>query len=196
MARRRTLLRTWRRVVAYGPALVVIVAGGWQATTWWLERSDRARDDANNRQERARGDEANRQQAMKIALRESQKTFLERQLQLYFEVSRVTAKLATLPARLPDTGPADNETYEWANRRFWELYWGELSVVESPEVARAMVDFGEQLRKVTDCRAANEGDCRSQQEQLSGLSYKLAGRLRESIQAGWDYALPRTDPKK
>jgi hypothetical protein len=185
MARRRRFLRTWRRIVAYGPALVVIVAGGWQATTWWLERS-----------ERAAHDDENRKQAYRIALRESQKTFLERQLQLYFEVSRVTAKLASLPAKLPDSGPANNETYEWANRRFWELYWGELSIVESPDVARAMVAFGEQLQKVTDCYAAKKPNCSSEQGQLTTLSYRLAGRLRESIQAGWGYSLPATEQKK
>jgi hypothetical protein len=156
----------------------VIVAGGWQATTWWLERSERA------------------VSAEKNALRDSQKTFLERQLQLYFEVSRVTAKLATLPAKLPDNGPANNETYEWANRRFWELYWDELSIVESPDVARAMVAFGEQLRKVTDCYAGKKPDCGSEQGQLTALSYRLAGKLRESIQIGWGYSLPETEQKK
>jgi hypothetical protein len=59
-----------------------------------------------------------------------------------------------------------------------------------------MVMFGNQLRNVTDCYAAKKPDCGAEQGQLTSLSYQLAGRLRQSIEMGWGYALPPTGAKQ
>ena len=64
--------------------------------------------------------------------------FLERQLELYFEVAAVTGKIATA---------SEGADKELAKRRFRELYWGELAVVEDFEVQRAMVEFELVLRR-------------------------------------------------
>ncbi len=56
--------------------------------------------------------------------RESQKPFLDQQFKLYTEATTVAAKIAI---RGPDR--TRNEV-----QRFWELYWGELSMVESRQV--------------------------------------------------------------
>jgi hypothetical protein len=86
--------------------------------TWVAQREEVAK--AQRRQE---------DQAHEIALRESQKPFLEKQLAFYFEAAKVTSKLATLV--IHDQLTLD----DWlsARKRFWELYWGKLGVVESGE---------------------------------------------------------------
>lgn len=40
---------------------------------------------------------------------------------------------------------ADVEQVRHFQQQFWELYWGELAIVESPEVESAMVAFGKSL---------------------------------------------------
>jgi hypothetical protein len=68
----------------------------------------------------------------------NRRPFLQKQLDLCFEVSDTAARSASEP------DPA-----EWENQRrtLWRLYWGTLSIVEDPDVARAMVNFGVLLDK-------------------------------------------------
>lgn len=68
---------------------------------------------------------------------ESTRPFLERQLALYSEAARVCAQIASSPR--PE-----------AVARFWELYWGELALVENKEVEAAMVQFGQALHYMPD----------------------------------------------
>ena len=162
--------RLWRGV-AYAPAVVVVVGGLWTGIVWLVERSDSA------------------QKERELAVRESRRPFLEKQPLFYFETVRVTAKLATLPRTgVSDKGPGDKETWDWAKRRFWELYWGELGVVESREVAAAMVRFGQVLTNMDGCAADDQ--CAIEQGKLRGLSLAIASEMRKSIQADWGYALP------
>lgn len=65
--------------------------------------------------------------------RELRKPFDEKQLQLYADAGRVAARLA-----FTDNAQA-NADGTWI--RFWELYWGELPFVESPEMRSHMFDF-------------------------------------------------------
>jgi hypothetical protein len=175
---RTPLLQVWDFVVKYGPAIAVIIYGVWTAGVWYVGRQDEAA------------------KASEIALRESQKPFLEKQLAFYFEVAKVGGKLATLPPILAEY-PKDQrfaEDWGWARRRFWELYWGELSVVESPEVARAMFGFGTALRDIERCVDARESDCPAKQVNLHGPSLDLAHKIRESIEKGWGYQLNPLPP--
>src|SRR5262249_7708203 len=131
----------------------------------------------------------------RLAVRESQKPFLERQLAFYFEAAKVTAKLATLPPIQTSDDFAKHRTLEdwaWARRRFWELYWGELGVVESPEVASAMVDFGTALGEVEECVDAG-GHCIEKQRGLKGYSITLSHKIRASVEQGWGYKLPKPE---
>lgn len=91
---------------------------------------------------------------------------------------------------------APNEP-EWssARKRFWELYWGELGVVESPEVGSAMVAFGQNLRSIEKCVDDRKG-CDGMQEPLAGKALGLAHSVRGSIQNGWGYQLPELSSKK
>ena len=96
---------------------------------------------------------------------EIKKSFLERQLNLYTEATLTASKLAT------------NETPEEFDRhykRFWELYWGELALVESKDVEGAMVSLGKELKK-----------SKPDKEKLQTLSLNLAHACRLSIHQSW-----------
>jgi len=182
-SRARWRRRIWRRLITYAPAVVVVAGGVWTVVTWWVAQSDEA-----HKNQRARED------ALRVSTRESQKPFLEKQLQFYFEAARVTAKLATLsPSHEATTAAPEN--WEWARRRFWELYWGELGVVESPDVAGAMVRFGHRLNEVAVCFERKEANCQVKQATLEGLSLDLAREIRKSIELGWGYSLPNIGGK-
>jgi hypothetical protein len=99
---------------------------------------------------------------LEILLRESQKTFLDRQLQIYFEAVKAVAQLGTLV-----NGPTFGELKE----RFWELYWGALSVVESQDVENKMVTIGKILKAVDFIRAQDKsaGVAGNDREQLKEM---------------------------
>jgi hypothetical protein len=91
---------------------------------------------------------------------EATRPFLELQLKLYTEAALVTGKIATASGTQQDVD------------RFWQLYTGELALVEDPEVAKAMIAYGEALK-------ANK------QGSLGGLAIALAHRMRESLARSW-----------
>jgi hypothetical protein len=95
---------------------------------------------------------------------EATQPFLERQLKLYTEVSQVAALIAT-----------SDDSYEKtkATQRFWELYWGELALVENQEVESAMVAMGRSIE------GSAEHDERKQ------LSLQLAHACRKSLDRSW-----------
>jgi hypothetical protein len=95
---------------------------------------------------------------------EATKPFLERQLKLYTEASQVAATIATT---------ADARERSKATRRFWELYWGELALVENQEVETAMVAFGDALGRSAP------------QAALQQLSLRLARVCRISLDRSW-----------
>ncbi|WP_162917088.1 ATP synthase subunit B family protein [Dongia deserti] len=72
---------------------------------------------------------------------EATRPFLEMQLKLYTEAAQVTSRIAT--------GSGDTSADQ---RRFWELYTGELSMVEDGAVSKAMVEFGTALEGNADRR--------------------------------------------
>jgi hypothetical protein len=169
--------RVWDLILKYGPGIAVIVGAIWTVVTWYQQREDALA--AVKRQT---------EQTHEIALRESQKPFLEKQLAFYFEAAKVTSKLATLAPPAGHEQPA-SEDWTWARKRFWELYWGELGVVESPQVASAMVNFGNTLKEVEGCVTSGE-PCTERQRALTGASLSLAHSIREDIEKGWGYKLP------
>jgi hypothetical protein len=59
--------------------------------------------------------------------------FLRKQFELCFEASDTASRLAT------ETDPVE---WEKARHSFWRLYWGTLSIVESADVAGAMIEVG------------------------------------------------------
>ena len=97
---------------------------------------------------------------------EARKQYLTRQLELYTEATRAAAKLATSDQKSPE--------FVAAQHRFWELYWGELSMVENAEVETAMKRMGDCLN----------GDCRGCAD-LKRCSLGLAHACRRSLADSW-----------
>jgi hypothetical protein len=113
---------------------------------------------------------------------ESQRPFLEKQLALYFETSQVVGKLAAIPS--------GEKTWTEARVRFWELYWSELSMVESREVEAAMVQFGKTLEEY-ETAAARSGSpeaaagIKAALDRLKDDTYHVAHAIRASIESSW-----------
>ena len=95
---------------------------------------------------------------------EATRPYLERQLALYTEATRITATIATA---------SDKNEVEKATRRFHELYWGELALVERERVAGAMVAFGKAL------------EAGKQQQELAPLALELAHACRDELASSW-----------
>jgi hypothetical protein len=107
---------------------------------------------------------ATRQKGVEIRSVEAKKPFLDRQLALYAEASQVAAKIAT---------SMDAKELESSQKRFWELYWGELALVENQGVEYAMVELGKALNGSAP------------RQQLQQLSLALAHACRESLDKSW-----------
>ncbi len=94
---------------------------------------------------------------------EATRPYLNKQLELYTEVTKVTATIAT---------SADGAKVEKATQRFKELYWGELALVERSDVARAMISFREALAA-------------KRQTELAPLALALAHACRDELAESW-----------
>ena len=106
-----------------------------------------------------------RDQAAKERI-EAAKPFLQLRQQRYLEALQAAAVLAS---------PGDHELTEVkrARKRFWELYWAELSMVEARSVEGAMKSLGDAL----------EPDRRATPVQIA--AYNLAHALRDSLLESW-----------
>lgn len=96
---------------------------------------------------------------------ERQKPFVEAQMRFYIEATETVAQI-------PRT--ADIAVREALVKRFWQLYWGALALVEDEEVARAMIAYGKQLK----VSSPDPGT-------LEGLSLNVAHACRNSLQRLW-----------
>ena len=86
-------------------------------------------------------------------------------LQLYAEAAQAAARIATATS---------GQAVVDAEKRFWELYWGPLSMVEDRLVEGAMVAFGDELSAWED----REGP---PPDHLRSLCFALAKALRTSF---------------
>lgn len=102
---------------------------------------------------------------------EARKQYLTRQLDLYTDATRTAAKLST--------SSRDSSEGVTAERRFWELYWGELSMVENREVEGAMKNMGDCLRG--DCNGCPQSD-------LKQCALAVAHACRRSLAESWGVA--------
>ena len=95
---------------------------------------------------------------------EAKRPFLDYQLKLYKEATEAAVQLATSD---------DAQEISTARKRFYELYWGELALVEDRDVERAMVIFKRALE-------ANGAGDHLQQSCLT-----LAHAFRSSLARSW-----------
>lgn len=106
---------------------------------------------------------------------ERQKPFLQRQVELYFEIVDITSRIANLP---------ESKDRSELEARFWILYWGQLGIVEDDLVIKQMIDFGKKLE-------ANAGA-----SDLKKVSIGLATACRKSLSNTWNLDLAELDTKK
>lgn len=101
--------------------------------------------------------------------------FLKKQLEIGFEASEVAARLAS---------ETDATKWETARQRFWQLYWGPLSIVEDPSVEAEMVNLGRLVPK------APSSSSDLPMTSLQGPSYRLAHAIRQLTLTQWEIDLP------
>ena len=102
---------------------------------------------------------------------EFRKTFWQKQLEVYTRATDAAARIA-LSSDVRSSA-ADRAT-------FWRLYWGELSMLEHPNVKAAMVAYGRQLNAVEEGKMSPAD--------LKLLSYNLARQCRISLKTTWNPA--------
>jgi hypothetical protein len=105
-----------------------------------------------------------RARELQVRRLEASKPFLERQLKLFEEVTEINAFLAT---------SADPNEFPEKTRRFWELYWGVLPLVEHGKVEGAMKKFGDLLKSG------------AKQDQLGVAALEVAHACREELGSSW-----------
>lgn len=144
---------TFERNLKLVSALLAIAAFAWGVYTYRQTAEQRL---AEEMAEAVRTAETRRIEATQA--------FLQMQLALYTEATVIVAKIAN----------SDNQQeVAAATRRFHELYWGELALVERDAVATAMVAFRDALQ-------AN-----APQSALRPLSLDLAHACRDELAASW-----------
>lgn len=106
---------------------------------------------------------------------EAKKPFYAKYLDLCTEATNAAAIIAST---------SDSKKRAAGESDFWRLYWGQLAIVEDPQVESAMVVFGRCLH----------GECDKDKE---FLALDIAHSCRNGISAKWDLtleALPARQP--
>jgi hypothetical protein len=140
----------WLKFLSIIGAIGSFVWGVWV----WQDKAEKER--AQARFDAARYAETRRVEAMK--------PFLDKQLALFTEATQVASYIANAPSR---EGAAKQI------ERFWQLYWGELALVERGNVAKAMIAFGNGLNSGQPPRV------------LQGLALDLAHACRDELAVAW-----------
>jgi hypothetical protein len=154
-------------VVAKYVSLVVLLIG---IAIPFYQYVNTLKKDQQEREDKRVHEAEQRNKEVEAASREARKPFLERQQTLYFEAASAASKLATL-----ESG-AERDT---ARKRFYHLFWGELSVVEDELVESAMVRF----KNTLELYEAGEAS----KSELEQMSLNLARSCRDSLARGWGY---------
>jgi hypothetical protein len=133
--------------------LLAIAAFAWGIYTY--------RDTARQQLDRQKAEAERTAQTRRI---EATRPFLDKQLTLYTEATKVAASLATT---------TDEKERAKLKKRFMELFWGDLGLVEREGVALAMVEFRRGLDR-------NAGPA-----ELGTLALALAHACREELAVSW-----------
>ena len=154
LAQRRKRAERWLGY-AGGLATVIAVCIG-------IFSSIAAFNDAKRNEAVARDQEAlARQKEAEAREAEAMRPFIEMKRQRYVEILQVVGTLAA-----PDQDPVKTTK---AKRRFWELYWAELTLVEDKDIEKAMKDLG----------ALFEPNLKP--SELQGQTYRFAHLIRQKL---------------
>ena len=143
-------LESWSKLIS---PILAVAAFAWAIYTY----GDTSKRDLENRKAEA-------ERTAETRRIEATRPYLDRQLTLYTEATALTSAIAS---------SSDKAEVEKATRRFWQLYWGELALVERHSVSSAMVAFGRAL------------DASRPQGELRPLALALAHACRDELAASW-----------
>ena len=137
------------------PAMTAIVGGLWVVTTYLEQKKQ---DDL-------------------ARIIEARRPFIGEQLARYMETAKIAGQLVS-SNQVP-------RSKDWSDavRRFEELYWTELSLVEDDGVKGRMEEFAALMRTINRLDAAKVPD--TDWEELRQRSYRLARALHDSIEKSW-----------
>lgn len=91
--------------------------------------------------ERLAQEQNERAKALETRRIESSRPFLEKQLQLYSELVSVASKICT---------HKNEDSRQPSIERFWELYWGEIGLIDNSDVQQALESFGQAVAYKTN----------------------------------------------
>ncbi len=109
---------------------------------------------------------------------EAQKPFLRRQMELCFEASAVASTLAT---------SNDQKVWTETKSRFYQLYWGELAIVEDIKVETQMVKFERLMQE--------QNPSNLPAKQLAARALQISHACRALISASWEIPLEELTTK-
>jgi uncharacterized membrane protein YraQ (UPF0718 family) len=163
---------------AWLPILTAVIGGLWVFYQYLDKQSADQRQQTDRRLELERQASINQTKEQQSRLLEAQRPFLVKQLDLYFETASVVGKLVSI----------DPSSSEWENleRRFWALYWSELSMVEHRVVEQAMKRFGDALKQFKQTKNAED------MSKMQSAAYELAHSIRSGIEAAWGNTITGT----
>jgi hypothetical protein len=130
---------------AYLPVLTVVGGALWGLFTYLDHAKEAAKTLAASEQNLTIERRNQSERESRTRLIEAQKQFLDKQLDLYLETSKVVGRLVSEDLNF--------NNWESDRLRFEELYWSELTMVEHTEVASAMVEFRTALQPIIEKRS-------------------------------------------
>lgn len=116
--------------------------------------------------------------------REFKKALWEKQLNYYLEAAQAASTLASFNEN--DEKDIQPEMTK-ARVRFWQLYYGELAIIEDPNVSDAMKEYGRCLR------GYKRGECN--QSELKQHARVLAQAFRNAVAKSWDEPLGQIEQR-
>ncbi len=164
----------WERFIGYFLPFLTVLAAVVGLVISYNQFNQRLEDDRRSREDQLK---AGLKRDYESREKEFQKTFWDKQILLYTEAANATSTIAN----------SQPETDEWkkAKNRFWQLYWGELVLVEDIDVSKAMKEFGNCLKGFGD-----QCDTPAKREfTLKQLSFKLSNECRKSLVKSWSIPL-------
>lgn len=122
---------------------------------------------------------------------EAKRPILELQFELYEEAVRVASRISTVECKIGDDDCID--TYAKDCRHFFDLYWGQLAVVEDKQVEWAMIEFRKTFKQEHQHLCApdhiEEIATKPKPEALPRASLDLAWCVNASLQRSWNVEL-------
>lgn len=160
LERKRFKLEQQGTIFRYIAILGAIATFAWTSYSY-LDTAHRERDKLADERKKEADERARATAAQRLA---GMQPFLERQLRFFEEATQTAAILATT---------SDSPDRAKRIERFWQLYWGELALVEHGKVASAMVAFGDALTAGAD------------KNQLQLLALHITYACRNELAESW-----------